>query len=144
MLSTLGEIPRFAARKFGERIALVAGGREFSFRELDQLSDTLAYNLGKLGVAPGDRVTLYGPNSWEWIVSYYGTLKTGAIINPINVMLTPPEVAYVTQNCGAKVLIGSPDKVGPARAAGVSNLTTIVFGPEAIQGTTPFDGLRTR
>jgi long-chain acyl-CoA synthetase len=141
MLSTLGEIPRFAARKFGERIALVAGGREFSFRELDQLSDTLAYNLGKLGVAPGDRVTLYGPNSWEWIVSYYGTLKTGAIINPINVMLTPPEVAYVTQNCGAKVLIGSPDKVGPARAAGVSNLTTIVFGPEAIQGTTPFDEL---
>ena len=141
MLSTLGEIPRLAAQKFGERIALVAGGREFSFRELDQLSDTLAYSLGKLGVVAGDRVTLYGPNSWEWIVSYYGALKTGAIINPINVMLTPSEVAYVTQNCGAKVLIGSPDKIAPARAAGVSGLTTVVFGSEAVEGTRPFNDL---
>jgi len=141
MLSTLGEIPRLAAQKFGERIALVAGGREFSFRELDQLSDTLAYSLGKLGVAPGDRVTLYGPNSWEWIVSYYGALKTGAIINPINVMLTPSEVAYVTQNCGAKVLIGSADKIAPARAASMSDLITVVFGSEAVEGTRPFDDL---
>ena len=141
MLSTLGEIPRLAAQKFGERIALVAGGREFSFHELDQLSDTLAYSLGKLGVAPGDRVTLYGPNSWEWIVSYYGALKTGAIINPINVMLTPSEVAYVTQNCGAKVLIGSADKIMPARAAGVSDLTAVVFGSEAVGGTRPFNDL---
>jgi long-chain acyl-CoA synthetase len=70
MLCTLGEIPRLAAEQFGERIALVASAREFSFRELDRLSDTLAHNLVKLGVAPGDRVTLYGPNSWEWIVSY--------------------------------------------------------------------------
>ena len=141
MLSTLGEIPRLAAQKFGERIALVAGGREFSFRELDQLSDTLAYSLGKLGVVPGDRVTLYGPNSWEWIVSYYGALKTGAIINPINVMLTPSEVAYVTQNCGAKVLIGSADKIAPARAAVMSDLITVVFGSEAVEGTRPFDDL---
>ena len=141
MLSTLGEIPRLAAQKFGERIALVAGGREFSFHELDQLSDTLAYSLGKLGVVPGDRVTLYGPNSWEWIVSYYGALKTGAIINPINVMLTPSEVAYVTQNCGAKVLIGSADKIMPARAAGVSDLTAVVFGSEAVEGTRPFNDL---
>ena len=141
MLSTLGEIPRLAAEKFGERIALVAGGREFSFRELDRLSGTLAHNLVQLGVAPGDRVTLYGPNSWEWIVSYYGALKTGAIVNPINVMLTPSEVAYVTQNCGAKVLIGSSEKVAPAVAAGVSDLTTVVFGSEAINGTTAFDEL---
>ncbi|HVI16177.1 MAG TPA: AMP-binding protein, partial [Pseudolabrys sp.] len=141
MLSTLGEIPRLAAQKFGERIALVAGGREFSFHELDQLSDTLAYSLGKLGVVAGDRVTLYGPNSWEWIVSYYGALKTGAIINPINVMLTPSEVAYVTQNCGAKVLIGSADKIMPARAAGVSDLTAVVFGSEAVEGTRPFNDL---
>jgi acyl-CoA synthetase (AMP-forming)/AMP-acid ligase II len=37
-----------------------------------------------LDVAAGDRVTLYAANSWEWLVSYYGgTLKTGAVINPI-------------------------------------------------------------
>jgi acyl-CoA synthetase (AMP-forming)/AMP-acid ligase II len=66
MLSTLGEIPRFAAKKYGDRIALVTGGREFSFRDLDGLAGALAQNLVKLGVKPGDRVTLYAPNSWEY------------------------------------------------------------------------------
>jgi long-chain acyl-CoA synthetase len=141
MLSTLGEIPRFAAKKYGDRIALVTGGREFSFRDLDGLAGALAQNLVKLGVKPGDRVTLYAPNSWEWIVSYYGALKTGAIINPINVMLTPAEVAYVTKDCGANVLIGSAERIAPALAAGVSGLTSVVFGSEIIAGTTPFDEL---
>src|SRR4029077_18131897 len=113
---------------YGDRIALVTGGREFSFRDLDGLARELAQNLVKLGGKQGDRVTLYAPNSWEWIVSYYGALKTGAIINPINVMLTPAEVAYVTKDCGARALIGSPDKVAPAMEAGVTGLTAIVFG----------------
>jgi acyl-CoA synthetase (AMP-forming)/AMP-acid ligase II len=43
-------------------------------------------------------------------------LKTGAVINPVNVMLTPSEVAYVTKDHGAKALIGSPEKVEPAGA----------------------------
>jgi long-chain acyl-CoA synthetase len=86
--------------------------------------------------------TLYAPNSWDWIVSYYGALKTGAVINPINVMLTPAEeVAYVTKDCGASALIGSPDKIKPAVEAGVTRLTTIVFGEESVAGATPFSEL---
>jgi long-chain acyl-CoA synthetase len=141
MLKTLGEIPAYAAHKYGDRIALVTGGRELTFRDIDVLSATLAANLVKLGIAPGDRVTLYAPNSWEWIVSYYGTLRAGAIINPLNVMLTPSEVAYVTKDCGAKALIGSPEKIAPAIAAGVSGLNTIVFGTEAVGEATSFDEL---
>jgi long-chain acyl-CoA synthetase len=128
MLDSLGQILPAAAARFGDRTALVFGEREFSFRELDMLSSALAHNLVGLGVSPGDRVTLYAPNSWEWIVSYYGALKAGAVINPINVMLTPTEVAFVTRDCGAKALIGSGDKIAPALAAGVSGLTTIAFG----------------
>jgi non-ribosomal peptide synthetase component E (peptide arylation enzyme) len=41
MIGTLGEIPRRAAKAFGDRIALVDGGREFSFRDIDALSGTL-------------------------------------------------------------------------------------------------------
>lgn len=140
MLDSLGEVLPNAARRFGDKIALVIEGRSFSFRDLDGLSNALAGNLVKLGVKPGDRVTLYAPNSWEWIVSYYGALKTGAVINPVNVMLTPAEVAYVTKDCGAKVLIGSPEKIAPALAAGVT-LRTIVFGNTAVPGTTAFDEL---
>ena len=72
MLDNLGEVLPRAARAFGDRTALVADGRSFSFRQLDELSNALAASLVRLGVNPGDRVTLYAPNSWEWIVSYYG------------------------------------------------------------------------
>lgn len=141
MLDTLGQVLPHAAREFGDRTALVIADRSFSFRELDDLSDALAWSLVRLGVKPGDRVTLYAPNSWEWIVSYYGALKTGAVINPINVMLTPAEVAYVTKDCRASALIGSPDKIKPAVEAGVTGLTTIVFGEESVAGATPFSEL---
>src|SRR5262245_17739412 len=141
MLDSLGQVLPHAARHFGDKRALVIGARSFSFSELDQLSSALARNLVALGVRPGDRVTLYAPNSWEWIVSYYGALKTGAVINPVNVMLTAAEVAYVTKDCGAKALIGSPEKIKPALDAGVSGLKTIVFGREPVAGTTPFDEL---
>ena len=141
MLNCLGEVLPSAARRFGDKVALAIGDRTFTFRQLDQLSSTLAASLVKLGIRPGDRVTLYAPNSWEWLVSYYGALKTGAVINPINVMLTPAEVAFVTKDCGAKALIGSPEKIKPALDAGVSDLATVVFGREAIAGTTAFEEL---
>jgi long-chain acyl-CoA synthetase len=141
MLAALGEIPAYAARRFGDRTALVTGGREFTFAEIDGLTGALARSLVQLGVEPGDRVTLYAPNSWEWIVSYYGALRAGAIINPINVMLTPAEVAFVTRDCGAKALIGSSDKVAAVAAAGASGLTLIAFGAEAVPGARPFEEL---
>jgi long-chain acyl-CoA synthetase len=141
MLNSLAEVLPAAARRFGNKRALVIGDRSFTFAKLDALSSSLAASLVKLGVAPGDRVTLYAPNSWEWIVSYYATLKAGAVINPINVMLTPAEVAYVTRDCGARALIGSPEKIEPALQAGVAGLKTIVFGQEPIPGTTSFEEL---
>src|SRR5271157_5540549 len=141
MLDSLGQVLAHAARAFGDRIALVIDGRTFSFRELDDLSDALAASLVRMGIRAGDRVTLYAPNSWEWIVSYYGALKAGAVINPVNVMLTPAEIAYVTKDCGAKALIGSPDKIKPALEAGVTGLTAIVFGDSAVAGATPFNEL---
>ena len=117
MLASLGEVLPAAAAKYGDKTALITDNKTFSFRDLDQLSNALAISLTKLGVAPGDRVTLCATNSWEWLVSYYGVLKTGAVINPVNVMLTPAEVGYVTRDCGAKVLIGSRDKVAAVLAA---------------------------
>jgi long-chain acyl-CoA synthetase len=63
-----------------------------------------------LGVVHGDRVSLYAGNSWQWIVAYYAALKAGAIINPLNVMLTPDEVAYVANDCQARVILAPSDK----------------------------------
>jgi long-chain acyl-CoA synthetase len=102
-----GDILRHAAARWPERKALIAGGREFSYAALDDLAARAAAGLRDRGVQPGQVVTLYGPNSWQWVVAYHAVLRAGAVVNPINVMLTPPEVAYVLGDCHAVALLTS-------------------------------------
>ena len=78
MITTIAEILPQSARKHGDRVALIIDGRRLSFRQLDALSNRVANGLVATGVQPGDRVSLFGPNSWEWLVSYYGIVKSGA------------------------------------------------------------------
>ncbi len=110
MMGTLGDILPQAAARYGAKTALVIGDRCFSFSELEEMSARLCNALRGLGVHRGDRVTLYSQNCWEWIVSYFAIARAGAVINPVNVMLTPEEVLYVVQNCGAKAVLASEDK----------------------------------
>ena len=87
--TTLGELLPTAARRFARRTALVVEEESFTFAELESLSNRVAHGLVSIGVQPGDRVTLYGPNCWEWVVGYYAIVKAGAVVNPISSMLTP-------------------------------------------------------
>jgi long-chain acyl-CoA synthetase len=144
MLASLGEVLPAAAARYGDKTALIASDRIFSFRQLNALSDAFAVSLTKLGVATGDCVTLYAANSWEWLVSYYGILKTGAVVNPINVMLTAAEVAYVTRDCGAKVLVGDRNKVEAVLTTGAACATNIVFGLDALTDALMFEELISR
>src|SRR5947207_12245187 len=107
MVETLGEILPFAARRYGDKEALIVDDRSFAFGELEALSNSFANGLAAAGVQPGDRVTLYGPNSWQWMVAYYAIAKTGAVLNPVNVMLTPEEVQYIIKDAGARAVVAS-------------------------------------
>ena len=130
MLNTLGQILPIAAARFGNKAALIIDDITLSFNELEKRSNQLANALVSLGVETGDRVTLYSPNSWEWIVGYHAVLKLGAVINPVNVMLTPGEVEFVANDCGATVIIASYEKAlsiqGVKEKSGVREV--IVFG----------------
>ena len=140
---TLGQILPEAAATFGDKTALVFGNRPFTFTELDAMSNSLANGLLAKGVAPGDRVTLYAQNAWEWVVSYYAAAKTGAVINPINAMLTTAEVAYVVEDCGAKVIVSTADK-GEALLdikASTDLAEVVLFGDDAPVGAIAFDDL---
>ena len=144
MLNTLGQILPIAAERFGNNAALIIDDITLSFNELEKRSNQLANALVSLGVEKGDRVTLYSPNSWEWIVSYYGVLKLGAVINPVNVMLTPGEVEFVANDCGATVIIASYEKAlsiqGVKEKSGVREV--IVFGDGSLpEGMLSFNGL---
>ncbi len=106
----LGLILARSAERFGSQPALIAGGRTFTYQALHEMCDRVAGGLHALGVRPGDRVSLYSPNRWEWVVAYHAALRAGAVVNPINVMLTPEEVAFVLNDCGAAAIFTSGDK----------------------------------
>ena len=95
----LGDIIPNTAKTFGDKVGLIFKDREFTYKELDELTNRLANSLLRLGVKKGDRVSLYSQNCWQWLVSYYAVGKLGAVVNPVNVMLTPEEVRYVVDDC---------------------------------------------
>ena len=111
MFRGIGQILPRAAARHGDKTALVVGERALTYAELERDSNRLANALIGLGVAPGDRVTLYGLNSAEWLVGYHAIAKLGAVINPINVMLTPEEVVFVTGDCEASAILIGPEKL---------------------------------
>jgi long-chain acyl-CoA synthetase len=111
MFRGIGQILPRAAARHGDKTALVVGERALTYAELDRASNRLANALLGLGVAPGDRVTLYGLNSAEWVIGYHAIAKLGAVINPINVMLTPEEVVFVTRDCEASAILIGPEKL---------------------------------
>jgi len=106
----LGMIVARSAQRFGAKPALIAGGRTLTYQALDELCNRVAGGLYELGVRPGDRVSLYSPNRWEWVVAYHAALRAGAVVNPINVMLTPEEVAFVLNDCGAAAIFTGGEK----------------------------------
>src|SRR4051794_20314881 len=113
-----GQILPVAAARRPAKTALITATRSLTYAELDDLSTRVACALLRRGVTAGRPVALYAPNSWQWIVAYHGILKAGAVVNPINVMLTPPEVAFILGDCGAVSILTSG-----AHVAGVAELT---------------------
>ena len=96
---------REVARELGEKTALRMGDRAVSYRELDAMSDRLAGALAKRGVRKGDRVTLFIPNSVEFVVAFYGTLKAGGVVNPINIQSKEREVRFQVEDAGARLVL---------------------------------------
>src|SRR5215472_12419062 len=141
----LGTIVTRAARRFGAKTALIAPGRTLTYYELDDLCDRVAGGLHDIGVRPGDRVSLYSPNRWEWVVAYHAALRAGAVVNPINVMLTPEEVAFVLNDCGAAAIFTAGEKAeviaGLTRA--VPTLRRIISFDPAGGDVTLFEDLLT-
>src|SRR5690348_14931785 len=115
MAATLGEILPAAAARHLERAALVVDDQRLSFGELDLLSNRIANGLAAIGVQPGDRIGLFGANSWEWVASYYAIAKTGAVLNPLSSMLTTDELRYTVADAGTRVVIGSHAKARQLR-----------------------------
>ena len=96
---------REVAREVGAKPALVLGDRTLTYRELDERTDRLAAALARRGVKQGDRVTLFMPNSLEFVVGFYGALKAGGVVNPINALSKEREVRFQVADAGATAVL---------------------------------------
>ncbi|MBP0011664.1 MAG: long-chain fatty acid--CoA ligase [Roseofilum sp. SBFL] len=94
---------------FPQRVALRFEGQEFTYQHLDELVNRMANGLKHLGVEKGDRVALFLPNIPEFVVAYLGSLKIGAVVVSLNVMLKQDEVLFILNDCEAKAIVTTQD-----------------------------------
>ncbi len=94
------------AERFPERPAFLYPS-EMSFKQFKEQVDKFATALKDLGLKKGDRVALYGPNSIQWEISFFGLEKAGAILVPMNPLFKESEVEYEANDAGAETIIVS-------------------------------------
>jgi long-chain acyl-CoA synthetase len=93
------------AERSPDRAAIRLGELELSYAELDNRSARLATLLKRRGFEPGDRVGVMLPNVPEFPIAYYGVLRAGGIVVPMNVLLKRREIAFYLEDSGAKLLL---------------------------------------
>src|SRR5712692_6996956 len=101
-----------SAARSPDRAALTAGERKLTYRQLNEEANKLAGALKRRGIAPGDRVALTMPNTPEFAIAYYGILKAGAAVVPLNVQLKAPEISYYLNDSGARIAIAASSFAG--------------------------------
>jgi len=100
------QILRSAALQWPWRNAIIFGGMEITFQELDALSDRFATALAALGVKKGDRVGIHLPNCPQFAVAYYGLLKAGAVFVPLSPLLAEREIEFELNDAEVETFIG--------------------------------------
>jgi HIP---CoA ligase len=141
-----------AAKRFGDRLAVADGDTRLTYAELHESARTFGAALAASGVEPGDRVSIWAPNSAQWIVAVVGLWHAGAVLTPINTRFKGTEAADILRRSRAQALVTvtdflDTDYVALLRAAGPDTpyLRTIVVAQgKAPAGTEPWDGFLAR
>jgi long-chain acyl-CoA synthetase len=103
----------------GERPALRLDGADTSYRALDAASARLAGLVRSRGVRPGDRVGIMLPNIAQFPVLYFGVLRAGGTVVPMNPLLKAREIEHYLGDSGAKLVFStSPEATAGAAAVG--------------------------
>src|ERR1044071_3035016 len=101
-----------SARTHPDRAAVVLGPQRLTYAQVDAAANQVANLLVARGIGPGDKVALSCPNLPYFPVVYYGILKAGAVVVPLNVLLKGREIAYHLSDSQAKAYLcfqGTPE-----------------------------------
>ena len=104
---TIGDNLRRTVERFGDRDALVVRSQNYraTYRQLWDSTSVLARALLASGVRQGDRVGIWSPNRFEWVVTQFATARIGAILVNINPAYKTSELQYALVQSGTSLLI---------------------------------------
>ncbi|HEY9564891.1 MAG TPA: long-chain fatty acid--CoA ligase [Nocardioides sp.] len=139
-----------SARDFADRDAVILGDTRLSYAQVNGAANQVANLLVERGIGPGDKVALTCPNLPFFTIVYYGILKAGATVVPLNVLLKGREIAYHLEDSDAKAYFcfeGTADlpmaaegSVGFEQVAGCESFFVITADPAA---ASPIEGAET-
>ncbi|HEV2493870.1 MAG TPA: fatty acid--CoA ligase [Terriglobia bacterium] len=102
-------LKRHAAQLFGGKLGVVCEGSQFTYREFNERCDRLSDALLTLGLRTGDRVAYLSFNCHRLLEAYYGVPQIGAILLPLNIRLSPEELAYILNDSAPRILFFDPE-----------------------------------
>ncbi|MGH2724736.1 MAG: long-chain-fatty-acid--CoA ligase [Actinomycetota bacterium] len=147
-MRSLAELVPRSAEAHPDRPALAAGERMVSYAELGERVHRAAAALHDLGVRKGDRVALFLGNVPAFVEALHGALRIGAVVAPLNVMLTPEEAGSILGDAGARVVVAEPSHLPTVLAVRdrVASLGHVVVtgSPPVPRGTASFEELLAR
>ncbi|MBC7305846.1 MAG: AMP-binding protein [Dietzia sp.] len=110
LTQTIPENLAATVEEFGDRDALVdvQAGRRWTYSEFLADVRRLASGLHRLGIRAGDRVGIWSPNRWEWVMVQYATAEIGAVLVNINPSYRVHELEFVLKQAGIKAVIAAP------------------------------------
>ncbi len=100
-----------SARFFPNKPAIREGNLELTYAELNEKANRIATGLLKLDVKPGELVGICAPNSADWIIIYFGIIKTGATAITLANAVTPGELANLLTHSKPRILFTTPNRV---------------------------------
>ncbi|WP_141104061.1 fatty acyl-CoA synthetase [Noviherbaspirillum denitrificans] len=127
------------------KTAIVCGKVCWTYAEFDAVATRIAHALIARGVAPGDRVAILSRNSHAFAASRFALARMGAVIVPINFMLTADEVAFILKSSGARtLLVGAGfESLAEAAAGKGTDVADRIWLPGEEDGMQPPAGMTT-
>ena len=101
----LAAVLEHSARLTPGRVAITCGPQQLTYAELDARATQVAAGLHALGIRAGEHVALACPNIPWFPIAYFGILKAGAVVVPLNVLLKPREIAYHLRDSHARAVL---------------------------------------
>ena len=117
-MTTLLDMFDDAVVRFGDRPALALDGDEgsglrWTYRELDRRGRLAAWRLRAAGLEPGDRILTWSPSTPELPAAYYGAMRAGLVIVPLDLRMAPDAIARIAARADAKRLIVGTGRDAP-------------------------------